>query len=357
MARRVPGYGDGAGGLVLIVVGAALYYAFPIIAAAIVYGTFTGLIVGLIVAESRARPRPAITSEKQLESLKEFSDDEKSAIQSLAEQGEELFRRRAELYWEGDQAGLVRRQSDGRFDARKGGRSINARLAKLDTHFEAIEDEIASIKLNSAYRSQQQANEFSEWRSKYALAVAFRSALGAYIVCAVGLAIYNPPLLQQVSQFIAQRVWLYLPWLAAIYGPLVIASAVAIAAVLFLKDAAETSIEFQTDWIQEQREENISKFVTAEDVTEPEYAEESGPWGHANADADEDENDDQPQSPYEVLGVAVGATRNQIMAAYRELIKQYHPDFQQNRGPKLRELAEQESQLLNWAKDEALKRC
>jgi hypothetical protein len=356
MAKRVPGYGDRAGGLVLLVICSTLYFAFPIVAAAVIYGTFTGIIVGLIVAEYRTWPRPAITSEKQLE-LKEFSDDEISAMQSLQKQEGQLFRRKAETYWEGDQSGLPRRQSDGRFDARKGGRNLNARLAKLDTHFEAIEDEMMSIRLNSACRRQQQANEFTEWRSKHAWVVAFRTALGGYIACAVGLAIYNPPLLQQVSDFIAQRVWLSMPWLGTVYGPLIVASALAIATVAFMRNAGETSIEIQTDWIEEQWDENIRKFVSAEDVAEAEYSEESGPRGHAQANADEEDDDDHPQSAYEVLGVPVGATRDQIMAAYRELIKQYHPDFQQNRGPKLRELAERESQLLNWAKDEALKQC
>ena len=149
-----------------------------------------------------------------------------------------------------------------------------------------------------------------------------------------------------------------MPWLSTIYGPLVIASAISIATVLLLKSDGETSIEVETDWIQEQHDENISNFATAGDIAEPEHAEDGGQWEHRQADANQDEDDDRAHSPYEVLSVPVTATRDQILAAYRqELIKQYHPDFQQNRGPKLKELAERESQLLNWARDEALKRC
>jgi hypothetical protein len=256
MARRGSGYGDGTDVGIFICVVIALWFVFPIITAVIVYGTFTDLVLGLIVSEYRARPRPAITSEKQLKALDGLSCDEKSAICSLVDQEKELFRQKVELYWEGDQSGLVRRQSDSRFDARRGGRSLNTRLAKLDTVFEAVEYEIASIKLNSVQRSQQQADEFAEWRIKNATAVAFRSALGAYIICAAGLTIYNPPWLQQVSQFIAQHVWLYISWLAAIYGSVVIASVVAIAVVvaiaifvvLFWNSRRETWImEYQTD--------------------------------------------------------------------------------------------------------------
>jgi DnaJ-domain-containing protein 1 len=42
------------------------------------------------------------------------------------------------------------------------------------------------------------------------------------------------------------------------------------------------------------------------------------------------------------------------MAAFRALVKQYHPDFQHGRGQELRELAEHKTKLLNWAKDAAL---
>jgi preprotein translocase subunit Sec63 len=41
--------------------------------------------------------------------------------------------------------------------------------------------------------------------------------------------------------------------------------------------------------------------------------------------------------PYEVLGVRRGATKDQIRAAYRELVTRYHPD--KHRGNPLEELA------------------
>jgi hypothetical protein len=104
--------------------------------------------------------------QKQLAALWDFLDDEKSAIKSLQERQNELFRRKAEIYWEGDQSGLARRQSDGRFDARHSGRSLNDKLAKLDRHFEAIENEIMSLRLDSVSRCEQQANKYIQWRSK-----------------------------------------------------------------------------------------------------------------------------------------------------------------------------------------------
>ena len=43
--------------------------------------------------------------------------------------------------------------------------------------------------------------------------------------------------------------------------------------------------------------------------------------------------------PYEVLGVAHGASNDEITQAYRERMKQYHPDRVADLGPELRELA------------------
>jgi len=366
MARRVPEYGNG-GGLVLVAAGLALYFAFPIIVAVVVYGTFIGITIGLIVSEYRAHDRPSITSETQLNTHEDFSDEESSALQSLKEQQDELSRQQAEIYWQGDQSGLIRRQSDGRFHARAEGRSLNAQLGKLDTHFVAIEDEMTTIKLNSAHRRQQQANEFTEWQAKHTLAIVFRATCGAYIVCAVGLAIYNPPLLQQLTQFLAQSTWLYMPVLAPLNGPLVLASALAIATFifLFLEYTDEVFVQVSTSWIGEQRDQNIGYFMTANEPVEPEYSGNGGPWGRAQADSesgpwgnaqtDGDKKKEKPQSPHEILGVSANATRDEIIAAHRELIKQYHPDFQQNRGPKLQELAKRESQILNRAKEDALK--
>ena len=339
--------------LIFIGLGAALYFAFPLIAAVLIYGTFSGIVVGLIVSEYRVRPRPTITSKKQLEKLGGFSQEEITALRSLEGQQKELSRRKAEIYWEGNQSGLDHRQSDGRFDARGEGRAFNGRLAKLDSHFEAIADEIMETKLRSAHRYQQQANEFTEWKYKHNLAIAFRSALVAYIGCAVALVIYNPPFLQQVSQFVAQHVWFYISFLAKIYSPLAFASLLSIVTFLISRaTVSERSIEVSTDHIKQERDHSIGMFMTAED--EP-GSDERGPSADASADAAEE--DDELKSPHEILGLPINASRDQIMAAYRELIKQYHPDFQENRGAKLRQLAEHESQLLNWAKEEALKRC
>ena len=53
------------------------------------------------------------------------------------------------------------------------------------------------------------------------------------------------------------------------------------------------------------------------------------------------------KSPYEVLGLKPGATEEEIKAAYRELVKKYHPDRYQDNP--LNDLAEEKMREINEA--------
>ncbi|MCQ4635359.1 DnaJ domain-containing protein [Anaerovorax odorimutans] len=57
--------------------------------------------------------------------------------------------------------------------------------------------------------------------------------------------------------------------------------------------------------------------------------------------------------PYEVLGVRQGASEEEIKAAYKELVKKYHPDRYQNNP--LADLAEEKLQEVNEAYDMLMK--
>ena len=77
-----------------------------------------------------------------------------------------------------------------------------------------------------------------------------------------------------------------------------------------------------------------------------------GPWGqnHGNQQQRPPDNSSQRQrSPYEVLGVNPGASQEEISAAYRRLVRQYHPDKVADLGPEFRELAEQRMKEINAA--------
>lgn len=54
-------------------------------------------------------------------------------------------------------------------------------------------------------------------------------------------------------------------------------------------------------------------------------------------------------SPWEVLDVARGASREEIRSAYQAKISQYHPDKVASLGPELQALAERHAKEINAA--------
>ncbi len=65
-------------------------------------------------------------------------------------------------------------------------------------------------------------------------------------------------------------------------------------------------------------------------------------------------NIDTERDPYEVLGVSHNASDDEIKAAYRALVKKYHPDSYD--GNPLGDLAKEKMQEINWAYDEIQRR-
>jgi preprotein translocase subunit Sec63 len=58
---------------------------------------------------------------------------------------------------------------------------------------------------------------------------------------------------------------------------------------------------------------------------------------------------------YQVLNVSTAASAEEIRAAYRQLISQYHPDKVQQLGPELQELATRKSQEITAAYEKGLR--
>lgn len=61
-----------------------------------------------------------------------------------------------------------------------------------------------------------------------------------------------------------------------------------------------------------------------------------------------------PRPWHEVLGVPPDAGRDEIAAAYKRLIAQYHPDKVEQMGPEIRELARRRSAEINAAYEAAM---
>ncbi|MDO8749842.1 MAG: J domain-containing protein [Dehalococcoidia bacterium] len=82
------------------------------------------------------------------------------------------------------------------------------------------------------------------------------------------------------------------------------------------------------------------------------YTGSPGPWGQDQRNQEQGPRDNPSQrhrSPHEVLGVHPGASQEEISAAYRRLVQQYHPDKVADLGPEFRELAEQRMKEINAA--------
>lgn len=48
-----------------------------------------------------------------------------------------------------------------------------------------------------------------------------------------------------------------------------------------------------------------------------------------------------PKDPFEILGIAPDASKQEIQAAYRKVVQQYHPDKVAHLGPELQSLAKE----------------
>jgi uncharacterized membrane protein YkvA (DUF1232 family) len=62
------------------------------------------------------------------------------------------------------------------------------------------------------------------------------------------------------------------------------------------------------------------------------------------------------QNPYMVLGIAPGASREEIKSAYRRLAAKYHPDKVQHLGQEFQKLAEERFRNIQQAYDELISR-
>lgn len=68
------------------------------------------------------------------------------------------------------------------------------------------------------------------------------------------------------------------------------------------------------------------------------------------------EESDASDNYYKILGISPKAKEDEIRNAFRHKMQQYHPDKVAHLGPKLRELAEEESKKINRAYEELLSR-
>lgn len=315
--------------------------------AVLVYGGLPLLIAGLILCEARAKPSSNVDGEE----LRREREQQEASLHMLREMQDRLREEKHQIYRQGDTQGVARRSSDGRFDGRGKGRTLNGKLSKLDRLFETVTDEIWSERTDAAERDQRRNDEDEDRKDRHGWIINCRCALAAYVL--VLLLVWFTPWSSAVSAYVEKSIWFDLPQLRLLYGPMAIATALAAVqiAVFWTIHQNRWKAAIDTNSIDWDYENDIEEFTQADDPLDFDGAADS------QDECDEDAGDEAVETPYEVLGIQPTASRDEIVSAYRGLVKQYHPDLLRSFGPKLRDLAEQETQRLNWAKDEALKRA
>jgi hypothetical protein len=63
----------------------------------------------------------------------------------------------------------------------------------------------------------------------------------------------------------------------------------------------------------------------------------------------------RPKSPYDILGIHAGATKEEIMAAYKKAVKKYHPDKLSHLGEEFSSLANEKFLEIQRAYDALMK--
>ena len=81
------------------------------------------------------------------------------------------------------------------------------------------------------------------------------------------------------------------------------------------------------------------------------------PSGDADAPSSQDDHDTEAAARawHEILGIRADSSADEITAAYRKKIREYHPDRVDGMGADIRALAQQRSAEINGAYDAAMR--
>ena len=359
MARRSKDDGTGAAGLLLI----AAAVVFAIITALLTLIAYFGYYIagfGLLLCQLMSRKKPNVSQAAEL-----YSPEEYSSLLALQNECERLTDVIDQTNREADQQALSRRTHDpSRFDERKPqAKRINARLDKMDVELAQVGAQVLALSSDVTGRYNEWLKRAHRWRFWKSGTAACGASLCVYAVTLGILFLLHPSWVENTSAFVFKYSWLSWPNNAhAKYGAnlvaFIIAAPVALLVWMIRLNQIEISLPdeaaFRSLWYMDDEDEGVD---------EPHSDDEPSMLDGEKIEADEQTEtptveDQAEEAPawYSVLGVSANSSVDEINSAYRAQIKQYHPDKVAGMGPKIREVAEEQTRLLNAAREEGLSR-
>ncbi len=324
----------------------------------VIYGAPAVLLAGLLIYVGTKSTPPALPN------LANFDPkDQNERIEALVPLANQLSGQIRRLYFEGQNDGIeFRNWRDGdgpRFrEHSKKGKVLNRGLDEFEGNLNSCLKEIRSIKHQVSANIPDWRRPFDEWRHAATLKKAFVFGVIIYLITIVAAIPFTGELSRSAESVVFLNL---LP--TALYAPSVAASFVSALAVIVVRMSAFGNLENLVDHAFVEKWEALNaKWDPNADVidecgdgfddTDASGTDDDQAW---NEDGEVDETENLARPWYVVLGIDEKASIAEIKTAWREGMKQYHPDRVAGLGPKLQALAEEETKELNGAYQIGLK--
>lgn len=327
-----------------------LFVAAHVLAIFAVYGGIILLTLGL---SALVFSRPIAPTQEDVRSLGETPEALELAQHRRALDGMQAHWQK--VFESGLAAGFDPRNGGNddtpRFDERRrGAKAKNQELERLDREINNVTSAIRELELSLSTRFEALRDDFGLWRKSTSRRRALGTAAAVY-VCTVGFfVLFGGGPASDASRRIAGFIWVDAAILRPYYAAL----------------AAGTLTSFiagGVTWALQYRRigDPLSELIgTGAGQEEPDFEASS-----QSDETNEGPDWDQPEADhvgttmrrwFDVLGVSSDASPDEIKHAWREAVRQYHPDLVAGLGSELKDLAERKTKELNAAYEEGLRR-
>lgn len=276
----------------------------------------------------------------------EFDDaKDRAKLSAVALQIAPLLAREHAITEEASELGISITKA-GQYDQRhKAGRSFNQELDAIRSTLSELRSQFDAIRTEVSDRLPNYRAKFDKWVLSKALYFAAVVGSAAYVVGFLAGWLFS----SRMSGFATS---LLPTWPVSFASALLCASAISLIVLIvyyreqhsqlsaLIDKSRDDDWKYLVDFWRGDRNGSIQSLLI--EALSHEEKRNEGSIGKSEAD--------WPS----VLGVPEDASEDQIKSAWREKIKEYHPDKVQTLGPKLREIADAETKRLNQAYEAAL---